>query len=295
MGKTVTPVPFRGPTLPAGGPGVSRIGRLVRIAFVVMMVAVGSLVAFHFRGQLPGLGVTAGGGGSGAAVSPQGPPAGYEESASPLGSPPGVPAIPEGAAYRFSAHQDGIDDPVTWSPCRPIHYVMREANEPPGGDDLVRQGIAEVSYATGLQFVEDGTTDEGPSEDRNPYQPERYGSRWAPVLIAWATPDEVPDFGIDIAGEAGPIRVATPDGSLAFVSGVVYLDPGKLGPAMMTSDVAVVRAIVIHELGHLVGLAHVNDPQSVMFPRSSAQASEYGPGDRAGLAALGRGACQPMI
>jgi hypothetical protein len=29
------------------------------------------------------------------------------------------------------------------------------------------------------------------------------------------------------------------------------------------------RAIVLHELGHLVGLAQVNDPSQIMFPQAN--------------------------
>jgi len=225
----------------------------------------------------------------------QGPPPGFEESATPLGTPPAGATIPEGTGYRFGRHQDGTRAPVTWSPCRPVHYVVRPANEPPGGGDLLGEAIAEVVGATGLQFVADGSTDEGPAEDRSPYQPDRYGDRWAPVLVAWATPDEVPDFGVDVLGEAGPISVGAPSGMAANVSGVVYLDAAKMGALLAAGDRALARAVVLHELGHLVGLAHVNDSRALMFPRASGEVTSYGPGDRAGLAALGSGACQPTI
>lgn len=54
------------------------------------------------------------------------------------------------------------------------------------------EAIAEVSAASVLQFVHDGATAEGPTDQRNLYQPERYGKRWAPVLITWSTPAETP-------------------------------------------------------------------------------------------------------
>ena len=70
-----------------------------------------------------------------------------------------------------------------------------------------------VSAASGLQFVYDGTTAEAPSKTRETYQPDRYGKQWAPVLIAWSTPEESPDLAGKVAGTGGaptPISRANP-------------------------------------------------------------------------------------
>lgn len=153
-----------------------------------------------------------------------------------------------------------------------------------------------MSAATGLRFVFDGTTTEAPSTDRRAYQPDRYGDRWAPVLVAWATPDEVPDFGVDIAGEAGSIRIGTPSGDETFVSGGVYLDPGEYRRIVAQGGRAAANAVILHEFGHLVGLDHVNDNGQIMFPRSGpGSPTEYQAGDLTGLAELGQGACQPDV
>src|SRR5262249_6108651 len=57
---------------------------------------------------------------------------------------------------------------------------------------------------------------------------------------------------------------------------------------------AIARTAVLHELGHLVGLAHVADPTQVMYPGGSAGVTgEYASGDLAGLARLGQAACVP--
>jgi len=90
---------------------------------------------------------------------------------------PSVPVLPEGSGFRFAAHQRGSAVPVTWSPCRPIHYVTRPANSPVDGAALLHRAVAAVSAATGLRFEDDGTTSEDPSDDREAYQPGRYGSR----------------------------------------------------------------------------------------------------------------------
>ena len=223
------------------------------------------------------------------------PPAGVGESARPLGAPPAVLPVPEGTSYRFLYKQDDGVTPVTWSPCRAIHYVTRQAHQPPGGAQLVRDAFAEVSRATGLVWVDDGSTTEAPSADRSPYQPDRYGKRWAPVLVTWAGADEVPDLRSDVIGEAGALPVRTRSGDRAFVTGVVNLDFAQMSAVGARGRYDETRAVVLHELGHLVGLDHVSDPVQVMFPSDGYLPSEYAMGDRAGLAALGRGACQPDI
>jgi hypothetical protein len=51
-----------------------------------------------------------------------------------------------------------------------------------------------------------------------------------------------------------------------------------------------VRAVMMHELGHVVGLAHVHDVRELMNPKTVGRTS-FGPGDLEGLAELGAARC----
>ena len=222
------------------------------------------------------------------------PKPGHEESDHPLGVP--APMAAASDSYRFVTHQADGSTPVAYDPCRPIHYAIRQQGEPAGGNQIVTEAVFRVSQATGLRFVYDGATSEAPSRQRAPYQPKRYGDRWAPVLISWVTPTENPDFAADVTGEGGSSSVALPNRPSAYVTGAVELDAGQLTSILQRPDgIRVVRAVVLHELGHLVGLDHVTNASQLMYPQSQAGVTDFGTGDLTGLAALGRGACLPDL
>ncbi len=111
---------------------------------------------------------------------------------------PGGGQVAASDAYRFISHQADGTSPITYDPCRPVHYVIRLQGGPPGGEQIICDAVLRVSQATGLHFVYDGSTSEAPSRQRPPYQPKTYGDRWAPVLISWVTPSENPDFAADV-------------------------------------------------------------------------------------------------
>lgn len=216
-----------------------------------------------------------------------------DEASSPLGRPARPPAGKGG--YTFM-HKLPDGRPVTYDPCRPIHYVLA-AGAPAYARPLLARSLHEVSQATGLQFVYDGTTEERPSTQRDPYQPDRYGDRWAPVLIAWTTSSQVRRLKGDVAGLGGSEEVVPPGNgtnALHYVTGSVVFD----GPALRrirasTFGLTISHDVVLHELGHLVGLGHVKEPTQVMYPKAGAPLPGYGDGDLRGLAQLGEGTCYP--
>jgi hypothetical protein len=202
---------------------------------------------------------------------------------------PEVAAAGDGEHAFMATGPDGA--PVRFDPCRPLHYVVNPDGMPEGGLAVLREAVAEISGATGLVFADDGFTTEPFSPDWEMVQPQRYGQRWAPVLIAWVDDAGLAFAGTDVAGVASPQEVAPAgSGSERYATGYVALNSGWFAAALADPEMApVARGVALHELGHLVGLHHVADPAQVMNETSAT--TGLGPGDREGLAAAGAGEC----
>lgn len=188
-----------------------------------------------------------------------------------------------GASYRFLGTQDD-GTPVAFPSCRTIEYVVRRDHEPDGGAQVLAAAIDEVSRVTGLRFAEVGPDDSSAAS-----------SPFAPVEVLWQTPTQNPALAGDVAGQAGPVQVSAPGHPAVYVTGAVQLDGPQFGTLLgQRNGVAPARAVVLHELGHLVGLDHVDDPSQLMHPTANGLRG-YAEGDLAGLAQLGRGPCAPWL
>ncbi|GEP37669.1 hypothetical protein NPS01_13320 [Nocardioides psychrotolerans] len=187
-------------------------------------------------------------------------------------------------AYRFLSTRPGTDDPIGWDPCRPIAYEVNPAGAPDSWESLVGDAVATISRATGLVFEDEGVTDDRAFDERF-----RAGIDPRPVLIGWATSDEVPGLKGDVAGLAGPI--STSDGVLTrYVTGRVVLDSEAFEQIeRFRGAEEQQRAIVLHELAHLVGLDHVDDPSQLMY--RTTEVTRFGRGDLRGLALVGDAPC----
>ena len=209
-----------------------------------------------------------------------------------------VPVSADGEVLRIDrlVRLDDAGRPATFDPCWPVRWVLRPDGAPEGGDRLVHEAVAQVARATGLRFVFSGQTDEAPSPDRATALPERYGTGPAPVLVAWETEEQNPALVGDTVGQAGSVSVSLGEGTRVFVSGTVSLDAGRMPEILSMRDGAeTARAIILHELGHLVGLAHVDDPTQLMYPEARREVPDFGPGDLTGLEVLGSGPCLPEL
>ncbi|MDQ3979960.1 MAG: M10 family metallopeptidase domain-containing protein [Actinomycetota bacterium] len=197
--------------------------------------------------------------------------------------------------YAFlEAQADGCH-PVRFNPCEPIHYVVSDQMAPLGGARDIATAFQQLSEATGITFVNDGPSAEAAvtAFGRSPYQPDLYGQRWAPILIAWGHGQSV-RLGPENPGGGRPQRVGD-----AYVSGYLVLNvdavtaegeplPSGFGPG------ATWGRVILHELAHILGLGHVSDQRQLMFAELGGQTgrAEFSAGDRLALRIIGKeGGC----
>ncbi|VXC08647.1 matrixin family metalloprotease [Nocardioides sp. AX2bis] len=185
-----------------------------------------------------------------------------------------------GTPYTFLQQDPVTQEPVAWDRCRPIEYVVNPAGAPPDWPTVLGDAVSRMERASGLTITSLGETDDRDFEDRDPtgYSPD-------PVLLGWADEDEVPDLAGDVAGIGGAVATGDTRG-FRYRTGAMVLDSDLFADLSDDGRQDVAVAIVLHELGHVVGLDHVDDPGELMNAEGVAPRPRFGPGDLKGLAAL---------
>jgi len=213
-------------------------------------------------------------------------------------------------AYSISHAVDphsGHSAVVRWAPCTVTstgthtHYITYAVNTAGGAGRvrLVQRALAKLTAASGLHFRYVGRTSYIPHyavihyPTGNQYvfdaAQERARTR-AELVIAWAkgsatnllTPSEAGVGTVSWSGSYGS--------QLRIVQAAVVLKRGvalKAGFARGES----IGALLLHELGHAVGLNHVSTRSQIMYPTiGSWTRAYYHSGDLAGLRRVGRAA-----
>jgi len=180
--------------------------------------------------------------------------------------------------------------PVRYNPCAPVRYVVNPAGAPAGAVDEVHEAFRRLGSATGITFSFDGATNEPYSKfgTRKSYQPDRYGDRWAPILVSWAPASIESLLAGGTVGFGGSVSMWSSTTDEAFVTGQVVFDT-DLSMLRSGFGAGLTRGnLALHELGHLIGLDHVDDRSQVMYPSvHSASPNGFASGDLTGLRQLG--------
>jgi hypothetical protein len=167
--------------------------------------------------------------------------------------------------------------PVTW-PCEgTIEVAVNPEGAPQGYAEVLASAVGRVNGASGFALEVAGETDDRDFRDRGA----------GPVLVMWADEDEVSELAGLTAGVGGATYVRGPGGGGRAVGGMVVLDTDLPGGFWRRTDP---ELVLVHELLHVLGLGHSEDPSQLMAPEYSSQ-RDLGEGDLAGLEALHEAAC----
>lgn len=179
-------------------------------------------------------------------------------------------------------------------PCAAHTYKVRRKHLPKGALKDVHRAMKMVSKASGMTFQYAGKTNDVPLASDGEYYKE-YGD--ASILIGWVTGKEYPAIR-KVAGLGGaPTYYGVDENGfeLAHEGHAAFNTNRRTGVKKGFGRGNTRGELLLHEVGHALGLDHVNKRGQVMKPNFDLKRDKYGRGDIAGFNWVGAAAgCFPV-